>query len=887
MGSFYKTDSATPLDYMYSINAPLMEKVIKTNDQAITKNLDATDLLSKLTNYNYLAGDEEDAKKIAQGYQTQINSLADAIRKDPANWRKQLEPIRNLRQSLQQDYTSGAISKQVANYTKRKEAVDAIDKQVELYHTSGGTKGINSNSAALMKENLDSQFKKTGYDPATGKYNIYKGGQFMDDIDVQKRLSDGFDKLKADGIIKVEEGLYGPQYEYFNKVTNKSEGISKNRLLKILSERYAGDQELQTYLKERSNIGDIRGDINPYNIFKNIKPGISPEQQKQIDVSQSKIDKIKDPKIRAEKQEILKEQIEDLKNRIEIQWNEGSYLTNPMRGIIDQYAYDKTSTENDLSNNSAWNTRANIAATNERSALDRATRIAIFNKTQENLNKRFEITETRLNKAQENAEKDKQWQRDHPKGSTTSNVGLKTSTTGTTKPSAAVATVAPLPETNSVEKVATNSFENWNTKSKTTNTNVPVLSNAGLSSDIDRFENQIKENQTKLNSVNTLLASNNISELRKTQLKAEKQKLESAIVQDNSDLGQRRHFYKVSTDRALINLTQGEKDIYNSLPQDKGEEILTKELKEARKKYPTKLKEGISNNDNIFSSSYEETRPEVIAAQQKLQRYKEIKNKVDAAREEVLATLRKDHIDEDGIKLSKKDSEIVSSMILAEPTGLEHFDNAGQSTKDIRLDKKGLAWGRPDSDNESFSFADGNLSRYIENSGTTMEVISIAPSTALGNGNGVAKVRYNDPNGEIPKDKEFYIALTPKLAKQLSTKFKDDANPEIANIAYNMGNDLFNSVRNQVATANTGEKQNFTITIQTPANNSISLNTTKVDGHLFVTIPTANGKNIPLPSYSGQKGSFNGISELNRSLEKILSLQGPELNEVLKTGVLK
>jgi hypothetical protein len=56
MGRGYRTASASPLDYMYSINTPLMEKAITANDQAITGSLNASDKLSQLANYTYLPG---------------------------------------------------------------------------------------------------------------------------------------------------------------------------------------------------------------------------------------------------------------------------------------------------------------------------------------------------------------------------------------------------------------------------------------------------------------------------------------------------------------------------------------------------------------------------------------------------------------------------------------------------------------------------------------------------------------------------------------------------------------------------------------------------------------------------------------------------------------
>ncbi len=44
MGRFYRTASANPLDYMYKMNTPLMEKVLQFNDQAIDVTNQGTDV---------------------------------------------------------------------------------------------------------------------------------------------------------------------------------------------------------------------------------------------------------------------------------------------------------------------------------------------------------------------------------------------------------------------------------------------------------------------------------------------------------------------------------------------------------------------------------------------------------------------------------------------------------------------------------------------------------------------------------------------------------------------------------------------------------------------------------------------------------------------------
>jgi hypothetical protein len=797
---------------------------------------------------------------ITKGYQKQINDITDAIRKDPANWRKQLEPMRAVRQTLQEDYSTGAIGKQIANYNKRKTDFDAIDKQVDLYHKSGGTKGVDPNRAALKKLYIDRQFDKTGYDKATGKYNLYKGGSVMDNIDVRKRLSEGFDKLKADGIIRVGEGVT-PGGEYLNKVTNKWEGLTQDKLLGLVTERLQGDDQLWDYLKEDSQIGNISGvfdeqggRINPYNISP-IKR--SPAEQAQIDTIQSKIDKAKDPKVR----ETLKKQLDQYTSKPlanQVNWNNGSYLAPIMRGIVDQYAYSKSETGNDLSANSVWTTKYSQSQQNARQNASLKQALALHNDTQRNLQDRFE----------KRLDFDKyKWDNPHATG--------KAATTTVDKNGKKVPI---LPDETGVDRVATNSFEDWETRDVKSGARVPVLSNAGLSSDIDRFKNDLGTMNNQINLLNQQLSNkpnpnDKVAVNNYRQLELKKQGLEVKSKALESDLNDRRTWYRASTEAATAKLTPDEKEMYKTYT-DKGVETIRGEIEQLRRKFPDKKvgdltdKAGLSANQTVQS-------PQVVEANKKLQKYIAIKNKINGGREAFLQTLRKDHVDEDGILMGKQDSEHVQDIILSNPTGLQLYDNAGDKTDGIDLSQVGTKWGifgkldNKGENNKNFTFADGSLSDYIRNSGTKIITKSIAPTTKLGNGNPVLRVQFDDPTGEIPKDKDYYIVTTPQLAKQIAGKFKTNKNPEVASIANNIDDDLANSIRNQLAKPNIGQDQRFLLKVPDNQGNTLPLNVTKIDNHYNVTFTNQDGAEIPLPSLSGIPGFFNGSAELIKSFKAV------------------
>jgi len=112
MARFYKTASATPLDYMYKLNVPLMERVIKANDTFVNQRLATTEQQRVLgTTFAHDIDDEQDAKRIADQYSTKADDIVKAMLVDPANWRKQQEPIRALSRDIQTDYKTDEISK--------------------------------------------------------------------------------------------------------------------------------------------------------------------------------------------------------------------------------------------------------------------------------------------------------------------------------------------------------------------------------------------------------------------------------------------------------------------------------------------------------------------------------------------------------------------------------------------------------------------------------------------------------------------------------------------------------------------------------------------------------------------------------------------------------
>jgi hypothetical protein len=905
MGRFYRTSSARPLDYMFEINAPLLERVVEANDQFIDQTMGGLSKLDQLANYEHLIGDEEDAQKITKQYRDQVEEVSQAILKNPTDWRKHLNPIRDISKKLQQDYESGTISKHLYNYNQRKAAFDAVDKQVELWHTSGGTKGVDPTRASAYKNHWDSKFDKTAYDPSKGTYNTYKGGSVMDNIDVKKVLADGLDKIKADKTFQYREDEAGNGW-YFNKVTNKEERITPEKILQIASDNI--NQPLMQYLAQDSEVGAVSGVFDEQGRF--IPPytysevPLSSQEQNEINAHQRKIDAVKNPTVRKQLQEALDNNVAQLQARRSMQWNDKSYLAPILRGLVNTYSYSSVEQGNDLSNNSKGSVMYSQAQQNFRQGrqLDMQWQVhkdreaGLNNRLQKNLD--FQI-----------------WKHLNPqdKKGTSSSTSNKTGAKKDEK----------LPIETGVSRLATNSFENWLSEDGKN----PVLSIEGLSYDIDKKKKDLNDINTKLSDINKgleFIAKNGETpNLNSAQLKLQKEQLLKRKNLAESELNLRRKYYEMSAQVALTNhesggnvtLTPEQIELYKKYENDKEGNWYNKKLQEITSKIrDNKLTREDFDGKNYYRSAsgklievdgnlsptdrdrivkeFGELKPvtnpdeldttvknrlkatrdtklkeELYKTEKEWDKYKKAREIVNTRRQEFLKTMRQDIIDTDAIQLGDKDRQEVADIILANTSGLKLFDAYGRPT-DKSLEGKGISWFNPTGDNYRLSFADNSLKDYMDKYNVKMEVLKVGNTTNLGSGNAIAEVMFKDNTGGID-GKVHYLELTPEVQKRLGDKFKTAPNKDVASIASNMVDDEANSIRTQLMKPSSNralgkqdkEEAVFTIQVSGPDGNKIPLNVTRfTDGtsnHLFIT--DSNGR--PMPTRNGTEGFFNGIDD--------------------------
>lgn len=390
MGRYYRTSNDTPVDYMYKLDTPLMARVLASNDAGITNSLNQTDADDTAVNFNYLPQDEQDAKKLQDSLHSQIHDVAGAIQGDYANWKKQMNPLRQLGQSIKEQYQNGEISKYQGNYNQMKSDFAEADKQSELWHTSGGTKGVDPIAANLWKNKTLRDFKGTK-DPTTGAFNRFSSTPLSDTMDINKVLDTTLAGVVKDSSTKEFTQLKGA---YFDDTSQSWKGVPQDKLLSVAMSRLMSDPRITENIRQYSDIGYIQGGTNPdgsiRSPFKTTdQSSMSPEESQQINAAQNKINTVKrtNPDQAKEMQEALNDHLDSIANRKGVNWDEGSYLTPFLKGAIQKYSGIETKTSEKLRNNSFANLGVSEAGQDRRLG---------FTQGQENLRQQNSFTQQKV-----------------------------------------------------------------------------------------------------------------------------------------------------------------------------------------------------------------------------------------------------------------------------------------------------------------------------------------------------------------------------------------------------------------------------------------------------------------------------------------------------------
>lgn len=884
MARFYKTADANPvIDYMYHANIPLMEKVLETNDAYVSQNLDQADKIGSYK-YDYLPQDTEDAQGIMQGYNDKADAITNTILKDPANWRKQLTPIRKLRQDLVTNVTSGPISKQVANYTARKTAFDAVDKQVELWHTSGGEKGVDPTRADVYKRNWDSKFSGTGYNPDTGSYNTYEGGSIMDNINIKKVLSEGLDKLKADKTKEVHTDITGGGW-YKDLVTNERVQITPEKILEAAGSNLT--PQILQYLQQDKAVGliDPSTDINPSNAYSYAPIGISKDEQDAIDQAKEQINKTKNQQTKQLLQSQLDTYTQGLSQRRQLQWGSNNYFTPLLRGMVGQYQQDDRTQEHVLSGNEVKIHLDSEAQSNYRQTRSLNQALAFHNQAVQTAADKLAYDKEQDQKAEEWKTKDydekvREFNALHP---SLTPAGTKTTAAKSSKGVAALPQSLPA-ATTTVDNIATRSLAALKTTTPT-GQQVPLFSMTGLGYNMQYSKEDQAALNMAINRIDEELKHTPTGSQRELVLIADKNDKEKKLLQVNSNLQKYRGFYTQAT-QAVLNPTDASKqktgvdldkhqiDLYNEFTRDRKDFDGTKfekEIQQLKQKYPDILVyKGNNAEDNskltkvtygqVLTDQYQES-PQVQAARAKLAEYRKINGIVHKGADNFLTNVMKENFTSKALKLGTTDSESAANILLANAKGSQIFDDVGENGIPFKTSvfSKIVTAGQAKDKQLNFE-GDNNLQSYMTNTGTKMNVLKVGNTTNLGTGNAVAEVTFTDPTGGINPNKHYFISMNNKQHADIVKAFKNHKDPNVTNVANLIGDDAGNSIRKQLMQPSIQEVLNSsgeepvksTLMLTNSGGGIVPLpvvasKTSEGTTNYDIFIPDEKGNNVPFP----------------------------------------
>lgn len=858
MGRFYKTASANPMDYMYQLNLPLMQSVIATNEAQVNQEIQQADQIGDLAaKFNYLTPDSDRAKAITEEYSNQVDDLTKAIQQDPMNWRRKKNQIKSMARSLENNYRTGEISKIAGNYAKYKELDDYITKREEAGKLSP------YEGSVFRQKALESLKGGTGYDPQTGQYNLISTTKPMDTMDIRERLSKYVDNLKANENLEWDESAG----QYFKKTTQGREYISPERIIQAAMSGAMGDNELQQYMKQRSDFGLMKGAfdangkfISPYNYVLN--PATDIEKQEITNI-QSQINQARktNPNLAQALQSQLDAKVASLASRQKLQGNAESSLYPIIASLAGEYSYDKVKNGVDLKNNSLYNLGVNNAFQGAQKALDRAQKAQQFKDRQQQAAD-FHKDAMALG----------YYKIDHAP----SKAGAK----GATKPGQTTSTVS------DSTMIGSNDATPW--------MGDKFYSNTGLSTTIDEGKKQLDDLTGKVkgyqNELINLLRGRTMDQLT-PQERAKADQLTMGLnnannlMQDKSaETDWARQWYNQSIDYALnspdakkrFGLTDEDIANYKQFGDDRMAEKLRQDIATSAK------------NQYVFPGQHEgrvgwvgrnitEADPELLQKRMLLTNYEDAKVKIDKARDYYLQQAKATANQAPMINFGTDDKKAVSSILNGRTHGLQLFD------------AKGIEGGNMDLGNQAATFRDGSLQQYINDHNGEIEWLGVSPSMGFDEGNtgAVMKIRVKNKDskktsvGDIPSDKDFYVTLDPDSQQAIGLKYSTNKNPDIAALGNQLLNgrnqqirNRFMDIRNNIdpQTGEYGPSKQVKIPIPGGSLPVTVRSFYRGDGEYdyYVTLKKADGTEVPMKSSSSTNGFFDSIDQFIQDFDKNL-----------------
>lgn len=248
MGRFYQTAEPTFVDNkMFEAPHELMAQVLMGKDKAIdTEISNAASLYDKLT-ADVLKQDTPRAREIIQGYEQQVNDIVSNIQKNPLEYNKYSNTIRELGRGINKDWTMGEIGT-MQGY--KKQVTDEWNKLDEL--AKKDPKTYDAAYVAAEKDAILKEYRGINWNKETGRagaapsvQSSYHGLNFdLDDYLKQKMEADGYTR---------ERDSTGNGYIYRNKTSN--EVLSPQKVAEATVAYFNANPDIQSAVQRRGELG--------------------------------------------------------------------------------------------------------------------------------------------------------------------------------------------------------------------------------------------------------------------------------------------------------------------------------------------------------------------------------------------------------------------------------------------------------------------------------------------------------------------------------------------------------------------------------------------------------------------------------------------------------
>jgi len=233
-------------DMIYQPPYELIQQAMAMQQQGYDTALTQTDALNGMLNilHRNSEADTAAANEIKNYYGSQIDEITGTIQRDPANWRKNLNRIRNLQREIQQDRTSGRIAKLEGTYNAysnwQKQMQELKEKNPAQYN------------AAVVNAASRTFDKNWGGDSINN--GVWKAEDIINQPDIFN-AKDTLELIKQVPAFKDANSFRKSENGYIITMGDKTENVSEERLLQLINGAAFSNPNMMSYLNQQQRFG--------------------------------------------------------------------------------------------------------------------------------------------------------------------------------------------------------------------------------------------------------------------------------------------------------------------------------------------------------------------------------------------------------------------------------------------------------------------------------------------------------------------------------------------------------------------------------------------------------------------------------------------------------